>query len=51
MVLALQGGMAVGKTTAARYTAAHASAVTVFFEDNAPALAALRGRGLDKRKN
>ena len=42
MVLALQGGMAVGKTTAARYTAAHASAVTVFFEDNAPALAALR---------
>ena len=47
MVLALQGGMAVGKTTAARYTAAHASAVTVFFEDNAPALAALRGRGLD----
>ena len=50
MVLALQGGMAVGKTTAARYTAAHASAVTVFFEDNAPALAALRGRGLDKHK-
>lgn len=50
MVLALQGGMAVGKTTAARYVAAHAPAVTVFFEDNAPALAALRGRGLDKHQ-
>lgn len=50
MVLALQGGMAVGKTTAARYVAAHAPGVTVFFEDNAPALAALRGRGLDKHQ-
>ena len=30
MVLALQGGMAVGKTTAARYVAAHAPDVTVF---------------------
>lgn len=50
MVLALQGGMAVGKTTAARYVAAHAPGVTVFFEDNAPALAALRGRGLDKQR-
>ena len=50
MVLALQGGMAVGKTTAARYVAAHAPDVTVFFEDNAPALAALRGRGLDKHQ-
>ncbi len=50
MVLALQGGMAVGKTTAARYTAAHDPAVTVFLEDNTPALAALRGRRLDKHK-
>ena len=50
MVLALQGGMAVGKTTAARYVAAHAPGVTVFFEDNAPALAALRGRRLDKHR-
>ena len=50
MVLALQGGMAVGKTTAARYVAAHAPDVTVFFEDNTPALAALRGRGLDKHQ-
>ena len=50
MVLALQGGMAVGKTTAARYVAAHAPDVTIFFEDNAPALAALRGRGLDKHQ-
>ena len=48
MILALQGGMAVGKTTAARYVAAHAPDVTVFFEDNAPALAALRGHSLDK---
>ena len=50
MVLTLQGGMAVGKTTAARYVAAHDPAVTVFLEDNAPALAALQGRGLDKHK-
>lgn len=50
MVLALQGGMAVGKTTAARYTAAHDPTVAVFPEDNAPALAALRGRGLDKHR-
>ena len=50
MVLALQGSMAVGKTTAARYVAAHAPDVTVFYEDNAPALAALRGRGLDKHR-
>ena len=43
--------MAVGKTTAARYTAAHASDVTVFFlRTTPPALAALRGRGLDKHK-
>ena len=50
MVLALQGGMAVGKTTAARYVAALAPDVTVFLEDNSPALAALRGRGLDKQR-
>ncbi len=50
MVLVLQGGMAVGKTTAAQYVAAHAPDVTVFYEDNAPALAALRGRGLDKHR-
>lgn len=50
MVLALQGGMAVGKTTAAHYVAAHDPAVTVFLEDNAPALAALQGRGLDKHR-
>ena len=48
MILTLQGGMAVGKTTAARYTADRGPDVTVFLEDNAPALAALRGRGLDK---
>ena len=50
MVLSLQGGMAVGKTTAARYVAAHAPDVTVFLEDNSPALASLRGRGLDKQR-
>ena len=50
MVLALQGGMAVGKTTAARCVAAHAPDVTVFYEDNAPALAALQGRRLDKHR-
>ena len=48
MVLALQGGMAVGKTTAARYVATNCPDMTVFLEDNTPALAALRGRGLDK---
>ena len=50
MILALQGGMAVGKTTAARYVSAHDPAVTVFLEDNAPALAHLQGRGLDKHR-
>lgn len=50
MVLALQGGMAVGKTTAARYVAAHDPAVAVFFEDNSPALSTLQGRGLDKHR-
>ena len=50
MVLALQGGMAVGKTTAARYVTAHDPAVAVFFEDNSPALSNLQGRGLDKHR-
>ena len=50
MILALQGGMAVGKTTAACYVADHAPDVTVLYEDNAPALAALHGRGLDKHR-
>lgn len=50
MILALQGGMAVGKTTAACYVADHAPDVTALYEDNAPALAALHGRGLDKHR-
>lgn len=50
MVLALQGGMAVGKTTAARYVTAHDPAVAVFLEDNSPALSNLQGRGLDKHR-
>ena len=50
MVLALQGGMAVGKTTAARFVAAQDPAVTVFPEDNRPALDALQGRRLDKHQ-
>ena len=50
MVLALQGCMAVGKTTAARYVTAHDPAVAVFLEDNSPALSNLQGRGLDKHR-
>lgn len=45
MVLALQGGMAVGKTTAARYVAAHDPAVAVFFEDNSRPSPICRGAG------
>lgn len=48
MILALQGGMAVGKTTAARYVARHAPEVTVFFENNDEVIAQVRRRGLVK---
>ena len=46
MILALQGGMAVGKTTAARHVARHAPEVTVFFENNDEVIAQVRRRGL-----
>lgn len=46
-ILALQGGMAVGKTTAARYLAARG--VPVFLEDISAPAAQCRLLGLDKR--
>lgn len=50
MILSLQGGMAVGKTTAARYAQARAPWLTVCLEDNAATLAEVRCRGLDKTR-
>src|SRR5699024_12646706 len=50
LVLALQGGMAVGKTSAARWLAAHDPALHVCLEDNAAVLAEVRRRGLDKTR-
>ena len=46
LVLALQGGMAVGKTTAARWLAAHEPRVTVLPEDAAAPAAEVRRCGL-----
>ena len=48
MVLSLQGCMAVGKTSAARWLAAHDPAFHVSYEDNAAVIAEVRRRGLDK---
>lgn len=48
MILSLQGCMAVGKTTAARYLAQHCPQVHVCFEDNAAVIAEVKQRGLDK---
>lgn len=48
MILALQGGMAVGKTTAAAYLAHHAPDIPVLYEDNAAVAAEVRRRGLVK---
>ena len=50
LVLALQGGMAVGKTSAARWLAAHDPALHVCLEENAAVLAEVRRRGLDKTR-
>src|SRR5699024_3590870 len=50
LVLALQGGMAVGKTSAARWLAAHDPALHICLEDNAAVLAEVRRRGLDKTR-
>ena len=46
MILSLQGCMAVGKTTAARYLEQHCQQVC--FEDNAAVLAEIKQRGLNK---
>lgn len=48
MLLALQGGMAAGKTTAAAYLARHLPQLPVFYEDNRAVIAEVRRRGLDK---
>lgn len=48
MILSLQGCMAVGKTTAARYLQAHDPQLHVCFEDNAAVIAEVKRRGLDK---
>lgn len=48
MILALQGGMAAGKTTAAAYLAEHLPELPVFYEDNQAVIAEAARRGLDK---
>lgn len=50
LVLSLQGGMAVGKTTAARWLAAHEPSVQVLEEDIAAPIAEVRRLGLDKHR-
>lgn len=50
MTLSLQGCMAAGKTTAARYVQAHAPWLTVCLEDSAAPLAEVHRRGLDKTR-
>lgn len=50
MILSLQGCMAVGKTTAARYLEQHCQQVQVCFEDNAAVLAEIKQRGLNKEQ-
>lgn len=50
LILSLQGGMAVGKTTAAGYLAAHEPRVHVMFEDISAPAAEVRRRGLDKHR-
>lgn len=48
LVLSLQGGMAVGKTTAARWLAAHEPRIRVLEEDISVPVAEVRRLGLDK---
>lgn len=48
MILSLQGCMAVGKTTAARYLQAHTQQVQVFFESTGDVIQQVRSRHLDK---
>ena len=50
MLFALQGGMAAGKTTAARYLARHLPGLPVFYEDNRAVLAQVSRRGLVKTR-
>lgn len=50
MILSLQGCMAVGKTTAARYVQRHAPQIHVCFEENAAVIAQVQRRGLDKNR-
>ncbi|HIV42949.1 MAG TPA: ATP-binding protein [Candidatus Faecalibacterium avium] len=50
MVLSLQGGMAVGKTTAARYLARHAPDLHVCLEDNRAVIGQVQRLGLDKTR-
>lgn len=50
MVLSLQGCMAVGKTTAARYLQRHTPQVQVFFESTGDMIQQVRSRQLDKKQ-
>lgn len=50
MVLSLQGCMAAGKTTAARYLQQNAPYLHICWEDNADVIAEVRRRGLDKNQ-
>lgn len=50
MVLSLQGCMAVGKTTAARYLQRHTPQVQVFFESTGDVIQQVRSRQLDKKQ-
>lgn len=50
MILSLQGCMAVGKTTAARYLEQHCPQVHICFEDNAAIIAEVKHRKLNKNR-
>lgn len=50
IVLSLQGGMAVGKTTAARYLTRHAPDLHVCLEDNRAVIGQVQRLGLDKTR-
>ena len=50
IVLSLQGGMAVGKTTAARYLARHTPDLHVCLEDNRAVIGQVQRLGLDKTR-
>lgn len=50
MILSLQGCMAVGKTTAARYLQKHAPHLHISWEDHREVIDEVRRRGLDKTR-